>query len=319
MNPANRPIVLFGATTPSGAAFLNLAAGRSVLVAGRRCPAHWPPEHFLRCDLGSPAPPADLIRPDAVVVSFAPIWSLAPFLASLLAASGSKLDPKPSLCGVVACSSSSVLTKRFAANRFDRDLVRRLATAEDTIEACSNAAGISCRILQPSLIYGQAGEYGDQNLSRLLQLMARLPVLPIPAETGLRQPIHARQLAAVALHLVGQPNAAPRRTAVGGDECLSYASMLERLREAALLRDQRDPVRRCRLLPLPNRLFHLLAAPLLPVSAKGFEAVLRIEANLADFPKAHSILGTAPQRFPVAPLAPSAKPKTNHVSPASQP
>ena len=145
----------------------------------------------------------------------------------------------------------------------------------------------------------------------------RRQIALFPTDWKKRVMDHARQLAAVALHLVDQPNAAPRRTAVGGDECLSYASMLERLREAVLLRDQRDPVRRCRLLPLPNRLFHFLTAPLLPLSAKGFEAVLRIEANLADFPKAHSILGTAPQRFPVAPLAPSAKP--NHLSPGSQP
>ena len=79
--------------------------------------------------------------------------------------------------------------------------------------------------------------------------------------------------------------------------------MLQRLKQAARQRDPLDRAGRCRLLPVPPAVFHLLAAPLLPISAKGFEAVLRMEADLAGFTAVHTLLGTEPEPFPVAPLA----------------
>jgi hypothetical protein len=308
MTETTHPILLFGATTATGAACLELAAGRPVVVAGRRPPPGWPGERFLAIDLnGTSLPSPEALPENALLISFAPIWLLAPFLAALhnsLGALGRRLP----LAAVVACSSSSVITKRFAANREDRRLVERLLRCEDSLEATCAKAAIPCRILRPTLIYGQAGDRGDQNLSSLLQMMRRLPLLPLPAETGKRQPIHGRQLAASALHLADgaarEPaDTASLRIALGGDETLTYITMLQRLQQAARQRDPLDRAGRCRLLPLPTGLFHLLAAPLLPITAKGFEAVLRMEANLAGFTPVHSLLGTEPEPFPVAPLA----------------
>ncbi|MCX5926804.1 MAG: hypothetical protein NTZ23_05725 [Cyanobium sp. LacPavin_0920_WC12_MAG_63_22] len=130
--------------------------------------------------------------------------------------------------------------------------------------------------------------------------------MPLPVETGLRQPIHASQLAAVALHIAEQLRGSgwdpslPDRTTLGGDTALSYASMISALQEA---QPATDPARRCRLLPIPNRLFFSLAAPLLLRSPKAFEAVLRMGANLSGFTPAHQLLGREPQPFPVLPLA----------------
>ena len=300
-------IKLFGASTPSGAAFLEAAIDRDVTVVGRQCPRGWPQEKFLPLDLTDTAAPLPTL--DGVLVSFAPLWHLAPFVADLVrqqqvgGPQERQGQKRHGLTGVVACSSSSVVTKRFAANNFDRALVRRLEQAEDALEqACQNAA-IPCRILRPTLIYGQAGGYGDRNLSVLIKAMGRLPLLPIPTHTGLRQPIHAKQLAGVALLLADHPEAAPSRLNLGGDESLSYGTMLRRLQGAAQALNPGDPAGRCQLLPLPMRLFHLLAAPLLPLAPKHFEAVLRIEADLAGFTPAHSLLGSEPQPFPMPPLA----------------
>jgi len=310
------PLLVFGATTASGAALLELAASRRVLVAGRRSPPQWPRERFLAWDLEAPSPPSPLPEPQGpapVLVSFAPIWCLAPFLERWLAPPAAPPGAFPAatpgnpagapIAGVVACSSSSALTKRFAANRFDQQLVERLTGAEARVAACARAAAIPCQILRPTLIYGQAGSYGDRNLSSLVQWMARLPLLPLPAQSGLRQPIHARQLAEVALHLADHPGAAPSPLAIGGDEVLRYGAMLERLRQSVARNDPKHPAGRCRLQPVPNRLFHLLAAPLLPLSAKAFEAVLRIQADLGPFPAAHQVLAREPEAFPVGPLA----------------
>jgi hypothetical protein len=308
MSDATRPILLFGATTATGAACLELAAGRPVVVAGRRPPADWPDDRFLTIDLkGGSLPSAEVLPENALLVSFAPIWLLAPFLAALhdsLTSQGRRLP----MAAVVACSSSSVITKRFAANREDRRLVERLRHAEDSLETSCADASIPCRILRPTLIYGQAGDRGDQNLSRLLQMMRRLPLLPLPAATGQRQPIHVRQLASAALHLADEAvmdsgEATSRRLALGGDETLTYTTMLQRLRQAARQHDPQDRAGSCHLLPVPTALFHLLTAPLLPISAKGFEAILRMEASLAGFTPVHTILGIEPEAFPVHPLA----------------
>jgi hypothetical protein len=92
----------------------------------------------------------------------------------------------------------------------------------------------------------------------------------------------------------------PERIALGGDTSLSYESMIRALQKA---QPASDPTQRCRLLPIPNRLFFSLAAPMLPHSPKAFDAVLRMGANLAGFTPAHQLLGTDPQPFPVLPLS----------------
>lgn len=303
-----RRLLVFGASTPTGAAFLELGRGRDLTVLGRRATPASPRMHHLRCDLGDPEGFGGEL-PAGVAVSFAPIWHLAPFLAAL-----AERRPRAiaALQGVVACSSSSAITKRYAANRFDRELVQRLLMAEELLQGTCGTLSIPCRILAPTLIYGRVGEYGDSNLSKLLQLMRRLPVLPIPAESGLRQPIHARQLAAVALQLaehLPDPERPPSGGAVpvlpplllGGDVTLSYGDMLRRLREWA---GRSDRASRCLLLPIPTRLFQILAAPLLALSPKSFEAVLRISADLAGFTPAHAILHEAPRPFPAEPPVP---------------
>jgi len=297
---------LFGAATPSGAAFRRCvsAQGTSLPLFGySRQPDSVEP-WLHQANLQDPAAfqPAGDPEAAAIWISFAPIWLLAPFLAQLTADHPARLA---GLSAVIACSSSSAITKRFAANRFDRDLVARLLASEDQLLATCRGLGIPCRILRPTLIYGRVGPYADRNLSRLVQLMRRLPLLPLPAHTGLRQPIHASQLAAVALYLaqqaVGPGWAAelPERIALGGDSELSYAAMLRALQQ---LLPPGDPARRCRLLPLPSRLFHAAAAPLLLHSPKAFEAVLRIGADLAGFTPSHCLLDASPQLFPVLPV-----------------
>jgi nucleoside-diphosphate-sugar epimerase len=239
--------------------------------------------------------------PAGVLVSFAPLWSFAPWLARV-----ANTDPHglAGVRGVIACSSSSVITKRFAANGFDRDLVRRLRQAEEQLTQLCASHRLPLRILAPTLIYGHSGSLEDRNLSQLRRLLRRLPLLPLPAEGGLRQPIHCRQLAAVALHLADRlagdeaDSSHPIHLPLGGDDTISYATMLRRLQQATA---PNDPARRCWLVALPPRLFHSLAAPLLLLSPKNFEAVLRISADLAGFTEAHRILGGDPEPFPVAP------------------
>jgi len=237
------------------------------------------------------------------LVSFAPLWDLAPFLARLAEQHPERLA---GVRAVVACSSSSVITKRFAFNRFDRELVQRLSASQDLLIRTCNDLGLPCRIVAPTLIYGQVGAYGDRNLSQLLRWMRRSPLLPIPADTGLRQPIHASQLAAVvrkvAMDLVGSPGTPTAEViAVGGDDTLSYYELLRRLQQQC---DPSDRARCCRLVTLPGWLFRGLAAPLLVTAPKRFEAVMRMQVDLAGFLPAHGLVGEEPRPFPVPALVP---------------
>jgi hypothetical protein len=298
---------LFGAATGAGESFrcqANYALPNCSLFPYSRQPkkigfnAHY-------VDFNSPPafhPAGDFTIP-SVWISFGPIWLLAPFFERLALRYPDRLR---NLIGLIACSSSSALTKRFASNSFDSELADRLIRAEDQLLSLCQNLRISCRILRPSIIYGQVGPYDDHNFCRLLQILRRVPLFPVPSRSGLRQPIHASQLAAVALHLSRQLAGSgwdpdlPQRIALGGDTSLSYESMIRSLQSA---QPASDPARRCRLLPIPNRLFFTLASPMILHSPKQFEAVLRMGANLSDFTPSHQLLGTEPQPFPVLPLS----------------
>jgi hypothetical protein len=293
-------IHLFGSTTPVGEAFRRLlltACPEYVLISyshqvdsAYHADFRSPCSFRLGGELGAPS----------LWISFGPIWLFSSFLESLANDSPSQIY---GLRGVIACSSSSVITKRFASNSYDRDLVSRLIAAEDRLLAICRQFNLSCKIIRPTIVYGKVGPYVDRNLSLLLMLMRRFPLLPLPLDTGLRQPIHATQLAAVALSLVRhcssgiQDPTSPHHIVVGGDIELSYTTMLRALQHSL---PPSDPGHRCRLLPVPNRLFYSLASPLLLFSPKAFEALLRISADLSGFTPSSQLLSISPQNFPLA-------------------
>ena len=295
-------IHLLGASTPSGTAFQQLVSDLDPAVEVRSYSRTDP--IMERLDLADPINlNASVCRPGDLWVSFAPIWVLASFVKDV-----QHLKPGllAALSGVIACSSSSAITKRFATNCFDRTLVQRLLGAEVTLQRELQLLEVPLQILSPTLIYGACGGRGDRNLSRLIGLMRRLPFLPLPASSGLRQPIHVTQLAALVWHVArmigssGSSSVSHEPMVCGGDESLSYRDMLQRLQQALPFN---DPARRCRLIEVPQRLFFTAASPLHLISPKAFEAVLRMGADLSGFMPAHELLQQPRQTFPLLPLA----------------
>ncbi len=303
-------LVIFGANSLCGEALIEqLPEGTPWRCLGRRLPPGVAAERWQSCDLndlsatGLQAAAAALPAGPQVWIAFAHIWLVAPLLQALRAGLP---DCLADLRGVVACSSSSVITKRFAANGFDRDLVRRLSASQEQLLADCAELGVPVRILAPTLIHGRTAHNVDHNVETLHRWLRRLPVLLLPAHTGLRQPIAAADLAAVALAqaqelaepVPEEPTAASAVLPLGGDETLSYRALLERVQAG-------DPrAARCRLLTLPNPLFQWLASPLLLVSPKTFEAVLRLSADLAGFARVADLLGRPPQPFQAQPPLP---------------
>jgi uncharacterized protein YbjT (DUF2867 family) len=126
-------------------------------------------------------------------------------------------------------------------------------TAEEQIRSC----GLDWTILRPTMIYGAAG---DRNLSRLLPLLRRAPVLPVPATGGcLHQPVHVGDVADAALAALQRPAAIGSLYNVAGPEPLPFAELL---RTCACAVGSRT-----RLVPVP-------LAPLVTL-ARGYELLSR--------------------------------------------
>jgi uncharacterized protein YbjT (DUF2867 family) len=127
----------------------------------------------------------------------------------------------------------------------------RLA-AEERIRA----SALDWTILRPTMIYG---DRGDRNLSRLLVLLRRALVLPVPGRRHLQQPVHAADVADAVLAAAERPATAGRGYDVAGPEPLTFAELLRVCARAVASRTRFVPV------PLPP----VVAA------ARGYELLSR--------------------------------------------
>ena len=197
----------------------------------------------------------DLARPETLatvgvaheVFSFSPIWLLPDVLPTLSGLGVRRL---------VAFSSTSVLTKANSTSAAERATAARLAEGEARTLAWAQANGVGCVILRPTLIYAEGQ---DANVSRIAGLIRRVGVIPLAGNgAGLRQPVHAADLAIGALAAM-QSETASGVYVVPGGETLTYRAMVERVFAGM--------GRRPAILQIPAPLFGLalgLARPLLP-------------------------------------------------------
>jgi uncharacterized protein YbjT (DUF2867 family) len=92
-----------------------------------------------------------------------------------------------------------------------------------TAERHIHGAALDWTILRPTMIYGAPG---DRNMSRLLALLARARVLPVPGRRHLHQPVHVTDLACAVLAAAERPPAAGHRYDVAGPEPLTFGQLL---------------------------------------------------------------------------------------------
>ncbi|MFN9644479.1 MAG: hypothetical protein ACK6BG_05010 [Cyanobacteriota bacterium] len=293
-------IILFGSNNPTGAAFLHISNEDSIEIWGRSKPSKPSKKAHIYCDLANISA-RSLNRINGVIVSFAPIWLLAPFLLNLMNEEPGVIE---NLRGIIACSSSSFMTKRFAFNSYDKKLSQCLESSHEQIAKICQTLCIPFQILAPTMIYGEVHGYSDKNLSKLVRLMRFTPFILLPESNGLRQPIHASQLARVAYRQAEKIWTGsweinePQVLALGGDSILSYKDMLLAIKQTT---SRHDSAQRCYILTMPDRFFFFLIAFLLPINPKLFEAMMRINTDLSNFKMAHHILGEEPLRFPIHP------------------
>lgn len=133
----------------------------------------------------------------------------------------------PSLRRVVAFTSTSILTKATSELASERENMRLLAEGEGQLIAVCENLGIGWTILRPTLIYDEGR---DANITRLAGMIKRFGFLPLlGGGTGLRQPVHAEDLAIGALAAIAACAAANKTYALAGGEVITYREMVGRI------------------------------------------------------------------------------------------
>jgi len=288
-------VYLFGSTTTTGQAYIDIFKknfkGKKLQVFSRYS------EGSSKLDLDMPDKFKIIDNQDFLLVSFAPIWKVAKFLEHLKNKSPEKLI---FLKGIVACSSSSLYTKKFSFSNFDKKLYEKLHNSDLIINKIYETLNISICILYPTLIYGNVGIYKDKNINFLKILLKNLPILFIPSESGLRQPIHAYQLALVAFYKTREFFESSKyeitRITIGGDMTLSYKQILYSLNNRDILFKRK---RQCLILEIPNRIYFFLICPLILLNPKWYAALLRLNSNLSGFKKVSDFTKNPQRKFPL--------------------
>ncbi len=128
---------------------------------------------------------------------------------------------------VIVFSSTSIVTKMNSEIAAEREAMQNLAAAEQQIMAICEQRGIAWTILRPTLIY-DAGR--DQNITPLSRLIRRFGFMPlVGGARGLRQPVHAEDLAIGAISAASSDAAANKIYALPGGETLTYREMIGRI------------------------------------------------------------------------------------------
>ena len=278
-------VFLFGDSNATAKSFKNLIA-------------QYPKNFYLKIcsrskgdfyiDLDNPYTYRNLIfEGDTVFISFAPIWKFSSFLKEVSLVDKFFLK-KIKL--IIACSSSSIATKRYAFNNFDKELFYKLKNAEDKLADLCSGNDVIYKIIRPTLIYGDFGAFKDKNFNKLKLIMKIFPIILFPKNSGLRQPVHCSQLAEFIFQLVKNGNNLKHsedRIFVGGDLTLTYLDMIKEISNTI---PKKLFFGNCKVLLLPNRLFYFLISPIYIFSPKLFESLLRISSDLSGFTPIYKLI-----------------------------
>lgn len=179
--------------------------------------------------------PANSMDVDCSIVhwiSLLPIWILPEFF------------PLLERCGaqrVVALSSTSRFVKLESSEAWERELAALLAGGEQHLQDWMESTGKQWLIFRPTLVYGLGR---DKNISEMARFIQRFGFFPLFAGgRGLRQPIHANDVAKVCAAAVANVLAINQAYDISGADTLSYRDMASAVFKAL--------GRRPRLVPVP--------------------------------------------------------------------
>ena len=267
-------ILLTGATSQLGHAALPLLADAGAEVIALSRDSHSMDSmqvEWMRGALPDAVPSLPAV--DAII-SFGPLDGLAEWLSTQASAPAGI---------VVVTSSMSAVSKRDSNVPEDRAVAERLLRGEVALQRECERLGMRWTILRPTMIYGVGR---DRNLTPIAQRALRSRVFPMPPGRGLRQPVHAQDVAQAALSALQRDAAASRIIELGGGERVPVDEMFRRVR-ASLDRPTLSLSVPSVVLPLGSRLLPRLRG-----------ALSRLDQDLvADNTVAMEILGMHPRPF----------------------
>ncbi|MES2025444.1 MAG: NAD-dependent epimerase/dehydratase family protein [Pseudomonadota bacterium] len=219
-------------------------------------------------------------------ICVAPIWVLPDYF-DLMRSHGVQR--------VVALSSTSRFTKQDSSDPEEQAVARRLIEAEAQLQEWAERHGIDWVILRPTLIYGDGQ---DRNISEIVRFIRRFHFFPLFGKAkGLRQPIHAQDVASACVGALLVRDAANHAYNISGGETLSYREMVIRVFDAL--------GRRPRVLTVPLWIFRLAVSMLrcLPRYRQWSAAMAeRMNRDLVfDHTEAARVIGFKPRQFSVSP------------------
>lgn len=191
----------------------------------------------------------------------------------------------------VVFSSTSVASKQASVNPAERAQIRDMQVLESELQSIAESRGLRLAIFRPTLIYGCGM---DTNISLLAAWIKRFGFMPVNGKAeGLRQPVHADDLAAVSIGALKSREKLPFVMNLCGGETLSYAEMVSRIFAAM--------GKPARLLHMPEWLFVVavnIAGLVRPGSGLNGEMVRRQRLDLVfDDREARELLAYDPRPF----------------------
>jgi nucleoside-diphosphate-sugar epimerase len=151
-------------------------------------------------------------------INLAPIWVLPEYFSMLLRY-GAK--------HVVAISSTSRFTKSVSSDPVEKELAEYLADNEERLTEWAKTEKLTFTILRPTLVYGLGR---DKNISVIASFIRRFAFFCIfGAASGLRQPLHAQDVASVCVAALSATAAINHFYNISGGEIVTYQEMICRI------------------------------------------------------------------------------------------
>ena len=213
-------IIVTGATSQIGRFLLPrlAAAGHSVTAVSRRqylagqcANVHW--------QIGDLAEPAffSLAKGD-VLIHIASLRLLPEVLPDFLAQGGRR---------VICFGTTSRYSKAASADVYEQVFAAGQIAVEQVVASTCVAAGAHWTLFRPTLIYGCEL---DRNVTLIARIIRRFGFFPLLGRAnGLRQPVHADDLAAACVAALDAPQTYDKAYDLTGGETLSYRQMVERI------------------------------------------------------------------------------------------
>ncbi|MEY3201053.1 MAG: hypothetical protein RIR70_603 [Pseudomonadota bacterium] len=213
----HQPVLITGATQQIGAFLIRHANAHGIpLILVSRTPpasgqagARW---HVADISQGDKLPAAEAL------IHLAPLRLLPALLPAFIDQGGRR---------VIALSTASRHSKAASPNAAERAFAARVFAVEQQVAQLCESRGVAWTLFRPTLIYGANHDRNIALITRVVRLLGFFPLLG--AARGLRQPVHAEDLAAACMIAIDNPATFNKAYDLPGGETLPYREMVARI------------------------------------------------------------------------------------------